>query len=69
MFNLDACKLNSRRAAAFGAFAIGAIAFSASATATPLPQRSTGRTGGQCVSSNSSVVGLGACRRQSPPAG
>jgi lipoprotein-anchoring transpeptidase ErfK/SrfK len=37
MFHLDALKLNSRRAAAFGAFAIGAIAFSASATATPLP--------------------------------
>src|SRR5712672_3047578 len=37
MFNLDALKLNSRRAAAFGAFAIGAIAFSASAAATPLP--------------------------------
>src|SRR5882724_7461949 len=38
MFNLDASKLNSlRAAAAFGALAIGAIAFSASATATPLP--------------------------------
>ena len=38
MFNLDALKLNSRRAAAaFGALAIGAVAFSASATATPLP--------------------------------
>ena len=28
MFNLDALKLNSRRAAAFGAMAIGAVAFS-----------------------------------------
>ena len=38
MFNLDALKLNSRRAAAaFGALAIGAVAFSASAMATPLP--------------------------------
>ena len=38
MFNLDALKLNSRRAAAaFGALAIGAVAFSASAAATPLP--------------------------------
>src|SRR6266480_1973890 len=38
MFNLDALKFNSRRAAAaFGALAIGAVAFSASATATPLP--------------------------------
>jgi len=37
MFNLDALKLNSRRAAAaFGALAIGAVAFSASAAATPL---------------------------------
>ena len=37
MFNLDALKLNSRRAAAFGAMAIGAVAFSASAAASPLP--------------------------------
>ena len=38
MFNLDALKLNYRRAAAaLGALAIGAVAFSASATATPLP--------------------------------
>src|SRR6202171_5937918 len=38
MFNLDALKLNSRRAAAaFGALAIGAVAFSGSAAATPLP--------------------------------
>ena len=38
MFNPDALKLNSRRAAAaFGAIAIGAVAFSASAAATPLP--------------------------------
>ena len=38
MFNLDALKLNSRRAAAaFGALAIGAVAFSAPAAATPLP--------------------------------
>jgi lipoprotein-anchoring transpeptidase ErfK/SrfK len=37
MFNLDALKLNSRRAAALGAMAIGAIAFSASAAASPLP--------------------------------
>jgi lipoprotein-anchoring transpeptidase ErfK/SrfK len=40
MLNLDAFKLNSRRAAAFGALAIGAIgfscAFSASAAAAPL---------------------------------
>ncbi len=37
MLNLDAFKLNSRRAAAaFGALAIGAIAFSGSAAATPL---------------------------------
>ena len=35
--NLDALKLNSRRAAAFGAMAIGAVAFSASAAASPLP--------------------------------
>jgi len=37
MFNLNALKLNSRRAAAFGAIAIGAVAFSASAAASPLP--------------------------------
>src|SRR5882762_437784 len=37
MFNLDAFKLNSRRAAIFGALAIGTIAFSGGATAaTPL---------------------------------
>ena len=36
MLNLDTLKLNSRRAAAFGALAIGAIAFSGSAAATPL---------------------------------
>jgi hypothetical protein len=33
---MDTFKLNSRRAAAFGALAIGAIAFSGSAAATPL---------------------------------
>jgi lipoprotein-anchoring transpeptidase ErfK/SrfK len=37
MFNLDGFKLNSRRAAALSALAIGAIAFSGSATASPLP--------------------------------
>ena len=37
MFNLDALKRNSRRAAAFGALAIGAIALAGSATASPLP--------------------------------
>jgi lipoprotein-anchoring transpeptidase ErfK/SrfK len=38
MFNLEAIKLNSRRfAAAFGALAIGTIAFSVSAAASPLP--------------------------------
>jgi lipoprotein-anchoring transpeptidase ErfK/SrfK len=37
MFNLDTFKLNSRRAAAFGALAIGAVAFSGSAAAAPLP--------------------------------
>jgi lipoprotein-anchoring transpeptidase ErfK/SrfK len=38
MFNLDALKLNSRRAAAaFGALAIGTMAFSGSAAAAPLP--------------------------------
>jgi len=41
MFNLDALKRNSRRAAAFGALAFGAIgfscAFSGAAMATPLP--------------------------------
>jgi lipoprotein-anchoring transpeptidase ErfK/SrfK len=36
MFNLDALKLNYRRAAAFGALAIGALAFSAPAEAAPL---------------------------------
>ena len=36
MFNLDLLKLNSRRAAALGAMAIGVIAFSASATAAPV---------------------------------
>jgi hypothetical protein len=36
MLNWDALKLNSRRAAAFGALAIGAIAFSGSAAASPL---------------------------------
>ncbi len=36
MFNLDALKLNSRRAAAFGALALGAVAFSGSAAAAPL---------------------------------
>ncbi len=37
MYNLDGLKLDSRRAAAFGALAIGAVAFSASAAASPLP--------------------------------
>jgi lipoprotein-anchoring transpeptidase ErfK/SrfK len=37
MFNLDSLMLNSRRAAGFGALAIGAIAFSGSAAASPLP--------------------------------
>src|SRR5260370_36624760 len=36
MYNLDALNLKSRRIAAFGALAIGAVAFSASAAATPL---------------------------------
>jgi lipoprotein-anchoring transpeptidase ErfK/SrfK len=36
MFNLDAFKLNSCRAATFGALAIGTIAFSGAAAATPL---------------------------------
>jgi lipoprotein-anchoring transpeptidase ErfK/SrfK len=36
MYNLDALKLNYRRAAAFGALAIGAVAFSGSAAAAPL---------------------------------
>jgi lipoprotein-anchoring transpeptidase ErfK/SrfK len=37
MFNLDSIKLNSRRAAvAFGALAIGVVAFSAAATASPV---------------------------------
>jgi lipoprotein-anchoring transpeptidase ErfK/SrfK len=36
MYNLDALKLNSRRAATFGALAIGAVAFSGSAAAAPL---------------------------------
>jgi lipoprotein-anchoring transpeptidase ErfK/SrfK len=38
MFNLDAFKLNLRRAAAFGALAIGAMAFSSSAAAAPQAQ-------------------------------
>jgi lipoprotein-anchoring transpeptidase ErfK/SrfK len=37
MFNPAALKLNSRRAAAFGALTIGAIALSGSAAASPLP--------------------------------
>jgi lipoprotein-anchoring transpeptidase ErfK/SrfK len=37
MVHLDALKLNSCRAAAFGAMAIGAVAFSGSAAASPLP--------------------------------
>jgi lipoprotein-anchoring transpeptidase ErfK/SrfK len=36
MYNLDALKLNSCRAIAFGALAIGVVAFSGSAAATPL---------------------------------
>jgi lipoprotein-anchoring transpeptidase ErfK/SrfK len=36
MFNLGAFKLNSRRAAAFGALAIGAVALSGAASAAPL---------------------------------
>jgi lipoprotein-anchoring transpeptidase ErfK/SrfK len=36
MFNPDALKLNSRRAAAFGALAIGVVAFSGAAAAAPL---------------------------------
>jgi lipoprotein-anchoring transpeptidase ErfK/SrfK len=36
MFNLETLKLNSRRAAAFGALAIGAIGFSGSVAAAPL---------------------------------
>jgi lipoprotein-anchoring transpeptidase ErfK/SrfK len=36
MFNLDTLKLNCRRAAALGALAIGTIAWSGAATATPL---------------------------------
>jgi len=36
MFNLGAFKLNSRRAAAFGALAVGAVAFSGAASAAPL---------------------------------
>jgi lipoprotein-anchoring transpeptidase ErfK/SrfK len=36
MLNLDALKLNSRRAVAFGALAIGAVVFSGSAAAAPL---------------------------------
>jgi lipoprotein-anchoring transpeptidase ErfK/SrfK len=36
MYNLDALKLNSCGAAAFGALVIGVVAFSASAAATPL---------------------------------
>src|ERR1700676_5096447 len=35
MLNLDALKLNGRRAAAFGALAIGVVAFSGSAAAAP----------------------------------
>src|ERR1700676_1122264 len=38
MFNPDTFKLNSRRAAVFGALAIGAVAFSGSAAAAPLEQ-------------------------------
>jgi lipoprotein-anchoring transpeptidase ErfK/SrfK len=37
MFNLDGFTFNSRRAVAFGALAIGAIAFSGAAAASPLP--------------------------------
>jgi hypothetical protein len=37
MFNLDALKRNSRRAAAFGMLALAATAFSGAATAAPLP--------------------------------
>jgi lipoprotein-anchoring transpeptidase ErfK/SrfK len=37
MFNLNSWKLNCRRIAAFGALAMGTIALSASAAATPLP--------------------------------
>ena len=37
MLNLDAFKLNFRRAAAFGALAFGAIALSGAASASPLP--------------------------------
>ena len=37
MFKLDAFRLNFRRAAAFGVLAIGAVACSGSAAATPLP--------------------------------
>src|SRR6476469_6953891 len=36
MFNVDALKLNSCRAAAFGAMAIGAVVLSAPAAASPL---------------------------------
>jgi lipoprotein-anchoring transpeptidase ErfK/SrfK len=38
MLNFDAFKLSSRRAAAFGAFAIGVVAFSGQAAAAPPPQ-------------------------------
>jgi len=37
MFNLDALKRNSRRAAALGALAFGAITFAGAAAAAPLP--------------------------------
>jgi lipoprotein-anchoring transpeptidase ErfK/SrfK len=37
MFNLRTLRLNSRRAAAFGALAIGVVAFSGVAAAAPLP--------------------------------
>jgi lipoprotein-anchoring transpeptidase ErfK/SrfK len=37
MYNPDSLKLNSYRAIAFGALAIGVVAFSGSAAATPLP--------------------------------
>ena len=37
MFNLDAFTRHSRRAAAFGALAVGAIAFTSAAVASPLP--------------------------------
>src|SRR5439155_2696651 len=37
MFNLDAFTRHCRRAAAFGALAVGAIAFTSAAVASPLP--------------------------------